>query len=83
MAIEVRNLTNLILAVKGTDYIAAIPVSMIHLAKTFGLQIHEPPFAMRPVEFELFYHKKYQTNGQHQELREKIKELLNQLEIEG
>nr|WP_253824961.1 LysR substrate-binding domain-containing protein [Vibrio chagasii] len=77
VAIEVRNLTNLILAVKGTDYIAAVPVSMIHLAKTVGLQIHEPPFAMRPVEFEFFYHKKYQTNGQHQELREKIKELLN------
>ena len=77
VAIEVRNLTNLILAVKGTDYIAAIPVSMIDLAKTIGLQIHEPPFSMRPVEFEFFYHKKYQTNGQHQELRDELKQLLN------
>ncbi|MFA0012653.1 LysR family transcriptional regulator [Vibrio lentus] len=77
VAIEVRNLTNLMLAVKGTDYIAAVPVSMLHFAKALGLQIHEPPFSMRPVEFELVYHKKYQTNGQHQELREMIKELLN------
>ncbi|MDA0151996.1 LysR family transcriptional regulator [Vibrio sp. Makdt] len=76
VAIEVRNLTNLILAVKGTNYIAAIPVSMVHFAKTIGLQIHEPPFSMRPVEFEFVYHKKYQTNGQHQELREKLKQLL-------
>ncbi|CAK1764072.1 LysR family transcriptional regulator [Vibrio crassostreae] len=77
VAIEVRNPTNLILAVKGTDYIAAVSVSMVHLAKTIGLQIHEPPFSMRPVEFELFYHKKYQTNGHHREMREKIKHLLN------
>ncbi|WP_299130244.1 LysR family transcriptional regulator [uncultured Vibrio sp.] len=77
VAIEVRNLTNLMLAVKGTDYIAAAPVSMLHFAKALGLQIHEPPFSMRPVEFEFVYHKKYQTNGQHQELREMLKELLN------
>ncbi|UWZ99108.1 LysR family transcriptional regulator [Vibrio splendidus] len=84
VAIEVRNLTNLILATKGTNYLAAIPKTMVHLAEGMGLQIHEAPFTMRPVEFEFYYHKKYQTNRQHHALREKIKVYLNsELEIES
>ncbi len=77
VAIEVRNVTNLMLALKDTSYIAALPETMTHLAKGMGYKIHEPPFAMRPVEFELTYHKKYQTNAHHQELREMIKGFLN------
>ncbi|WP_117235300.1 LysR family transcriptional regulator [Vibrio maerlii] len=77
VAIEVRNVTNLLLALKGTSYIAALPKTMTHLAKGMGFKIHEPPFELRPVEFELVFHKKYQTNGQHQALRDMIRGYLN------
>lgn len=74
VAIEVKNMTNLIIAVKGTNYIAAIPKTMVHLAKKIGLQSHQVPFELRPVEFQFYYHKKYQNNEQHRELRNKFKE---------
>ncbi|KGY12362.1 hypothetical protein NM22_10785 [Vibrio tubiashii] len=77
VAIEVRSITNLILALKGTSYIAAWPTTMLHLAKMMNLKIHQPPFDLNPVEFEMVFHKKYLTNIHHQELREKVRGYLN------
>lgn len=77
VAIEVRNITNLLLALKDTSYIAALPETLTHLALTMGYKVHKPPFTMQPVEFELIYHRKYQTNGQHQALRKMILGYLN------
>ncbi|WP_112479589.1 LysR family transcriptional regulator [Vibrio variabilis] len=77
VAIEVRSITNLLLALKGTSYIAAWPKTMLHLAKIMNFKIHQPPFELNPVEFELVFHKKYQTNVHHKELRDRIRGYLN------
>ncbi|GAM71898.1 transcriptional regulator [Vibrio sp. JCM 19236] len=78
VAIEVSGVTNLIVATKGTRYISAIPRSMCDVAEKFGMKILEPPFAMREVEFEFTYHKKYQNNAEHKALRDQLRDLLNQ-----
>lgn len=77
VAIEVRSITNLLLALKGTSYIAAWPTTMLHLAEMMNLKIHQPPFELNPVKFEMVFHKKYLTNIHHQELRERIRGYLN------
>ncbi|WP_261816764.1 LysR family transcriptional regulator [Vibrio gallicus] len=79
VAIEVGNMTNLIIATKGTSYVSAISKSMASFAQAFGLKILKPPFAMRTVEFEFTYHKKYQNNVQHKALREELRRLLNRV----
>lgn len=77
VAIEVSNVTNLIIATKGTRYISAIPTSMRDVAEKFGMKILESPFPMRKVEFEFTYHKKYQNNADHKALRDQLRDLLN------
>ncbi|GEM80137.1 LysR family transcriptional regulator [Vibrio superstes] len=78
VAIEVSNITNLIIATKGTRYISAIPKSMVNVAEKFGMKILQPPFHMRKVEFEFTYHKKYQNNAAHKALRDQFRDLLKQ-----
>lgn len=78
VAIEVGNITNLIIATKGTRYVSAIPKSMVKVAKQFGLKILPPPMPLGKVEFEFAFHKKHQNNAEHRALRENLRELLNQ-----
>ncbi|GAM65601.1 hypothetical protein JCM19232_2848 [Vibrio ishigakensis] len=51
---------------------------MTDVAEKFGMKILEPPFAMREVDFEFTYHKKYQNNAEHKALRDQLRALLNQ-----
>ncbi|GAD81199.1 LysR family transcriptional regulator [Vibrio ezurae] len=77
VAIEVGNMTNIIISTQGTNYVAAIAKSMASIAEQLGLKIIQPPFYMRKVNFEFTYHKKYQNNATHKALREQLKVLLN------
>lgn len=71
-AIEVRNVTNLIMALKGKSYLAAVPESMVPIVKMLGLKLHEAPFEMRGADFEFIYHKKHASNGALKALRDTL-----------
>ncbi len=57
--VQVSSPANMMLAVQNTDYIAAIPEGMSHIAKALNLQVIDPPFAMKPIEYFLLYHKRF------------------------
>jgi DNA-binding transcriptional LysR family regulator len=74
--IQVSSPANMMLAVQNSDYIAAIPEGLCHLADALGLKVLTPPFDMKPIEFHLIYHKRYVKDVNHNALRELIKSKL-------
>ncbi len=74
--IQVSSPANMMLAVQKSDYIAAIPEGICHIAESLGLKVLEPPFDMKPIDFHLLYHKRYIKDPMHKVLREKIKQQL-------
>jgi len=74
--IQVSSPANMLLAVQNTDYIAAIPESLTHLADSLGLKIVELPFEIKPIDWHFVYHKRYLNNKKHQALRAEIKNKL-------
>ena len=75
--VQVSSPANIMLAVQNTDYIAAIPESISHIADSLGLKVIEPPFTIKPIDFHLIYHKRFIKDKSHQALRENIKAKLN------
>jgi len=51
--IQVSSPTNMMMAVRNSDYIAGIPESMTDMAKALNLQVIDLPFLMKPIEFSL------------------------------
>ena len=74
--IQVSSPANMLVAVQNTDYIAAIPESLSHIAESLGLKILELPFDLKPIEFHLIYHKRYLSDQRHKALREQVKDKL-------
>ncbi len=68
----------MMLALQNSDYIAAVPESICHIADSLGLKVIEPPFAIKPIELHMIYHKRYVNDAAHKALRECIKtQLIN------
>lgn len=74
--VQVSSPANVMLAVQNSDYIAAIPEGLCHIADSLGLKVIEPPFSIKPIDFHLIYHKRYLKDKNHQVLRETIKKQL-------
>ena len=74
--VQVSSPANMMLAVQNSDYIAAIPEGLCHIADSLGLKVIEPPFTMKPIDFHLIYHKRYLKDKRHQQLRDTIKNML-------
>jgi len=74
--IQVSSPANMMLAVQNSDYIAAIPEGICHIADSLGLKIIEPPFDMKSIDFHILYHKRYLNDPAHKVLRETIKQQL-------
>jgi len=71
--VQVSSPANIMLAVQNTNYIAAIPEGLSHIADSLGLKVLEAPFTMKSIDFHLIYHKRYLKDKKHQKLREIIK----------
>lgn len=71
--IQVSSPANMLLAVQNTDYIAAIPESLSHVASALGLKMVDLPFEMKAIDLHMVYHKRYLTDKRHKALRTVIK----------
>jgi len=67
------------LAVLNSDYVAAIPESMVKTAKHLDLQVFELPFTIRPIEYSFVYHKRFSKDPEHKKLRDLIRAKINNL----
>jgi len=74
--VQVSSPANLMLAVQGTSYIAAIPAGLSHIAKSLNLQVLPLPFTMSDIEYHMIYHKRFIKDPVHKGLRETIKKNL-------
>ncbi|MEW6998533.1 LysR family transcriptional regulator [Colwelliaceae bacterium BS250] len=75
--VQVSSPANMMLALQGTSYIAAIPASLTNVAKSLKLQVMPLPFAVDDIEFHMIYHKRFIKDPIHQQLRESIKAILS------
>lgn len=74
--VQVSSPANLMLAVQGTSYIAAMPAGLSHIAKSLNLQVLPLPFAISDIEYHMIYHKRFIKDPVHKKLRETFKEKL-------
>jgi len=73
---QVSSPANMMLAVQGTPYVAAIPAGLSHLAESLHLQVLPLPFTIRDIEYHMIYHKRFIKDPVHKALRNTIKESL-------
>ncbi|MDX2321313.1 MAG: LysR family transcriptional regulator [Moritella sp.] len=74
--VQVSSPANVMLAVQGTPYVAAIPAGLSHIAKSLRLQVLPMPFTIREIEYHMIYHKRFIKDPVHKKLRDTIKENL-------
>lgn len=71
--VQVSSPANLMLAVQGTSYIAAMPAGLSHIAKSLNLQVLALPFDISDIEYHMIYHKRFIKDPVHKQLRETFK----------
>ncbi|GLS90812.1 LysR family transcriptional regulator [Psychromonas marina] len=72
--IQVSSPINMLIMVQNTDHVTVIPESLFPLAESLGLKVLSLPFDIKPLKFDMIYHKRYLNDKEHIALRALIKE---------
>ncbi|WP_117232718.1 LysR family transcriptional regulator [Vibrio maerlii] len=73
---QVTSPSSMLLCVHGSNAICATDKSN-PLIELLGLKVIEIPFEIAPIQLDLVYHKKYQSNKQHMRTREFLRKYLS------